>query len=96
MAHAQDLTLADVKQVQLVLHRLRSTKPTYFAPKQGFQLADAMLDFLGEVKRQLLERSPALEAYPQKAVPGMGLYFGSRHTLEADYFHFAWLSVANT
>jgi hypothetical protein len=90
MAHAENLTLQDLHRLNKHLTKLRSSKYTSFVPKQSFQAADALLDFLAEVKRQFIEAHPLAEKYTYRWGPGVWLYFAEEKSPELAEYVFGW------
>jgi hypothetical protein len=90
MAHAEDLRLSDLSKLVEHFNKLRSPKYAYFVPKQSFQIADALTDFLAEVRRQFMEASPVTEKYTYRWGPGVWLYFDEENPEKLSHYAFGW------
>ena len=61
MAYRERITIADMQRCRRVLNVVAATKYKDVSPKNGFQVADACLGFLTDLRRRFVEMHPVLE-----------------------------------
>lgn len=61
MAYRENITLADLQRCRRVLNTVSSSKYKVIFPRNGFEVADACLHFLNDVRRRFLECNPRLD-----------------------------------
>jgi hypothetical protein len=74
MAYREDLTLSDIKQCRRVLNTIASSKDRHISPRNGFEVADACLRLLDDVRRRFVELNSSLRDH-RRWGPGYFVWF---------------------
>ena len=78
MAYREDLRLKDLERCRCVLNAVASPKGRRITPRNGFEVADACLNMLRDVRDRFIELHPNLAAYHTFG-PGFETWFEDDH-----------------